>query len=359
MVHAIILAGGAGERFWPLSRRSRPKQLLPLLGKQSMLEMTIDRIRPEIPPERIWVITGRDIAPAVRERIGDLPPENVLEEPRGNNTCLAIGWAAAELLARDPEATLIVLSADHAISPAEMLLRVLREGVTLAESEDNLITIGITPTRPETGYGYIELGPIFATNEGITSYQVEAFREKPDRTTAQDYYFDRQHLWNSGMFIWTARSLMSALARYAPAIHGPLKVYQEQDETSRRGDALDRLYAEAECVSIDVAILEQADNVVVIKADLAWDDVGSWLSLQRLSDADSHNNVVRGRAVVMDTFDTTIYNDVDDLVCAFGVSDLVIVRTGRAVLVAHKARIDDMKKLMDEIKSDPSSEEYL
>ena len=359
MVHAVILAGGYGERFWPLSRREQPKQLLPLLGEQSMLESTIDRIRPDFAPEQILVVTGRDIGAAVRERAGSLPAENILEEPRGNNTCLAIGLAAAELAARDPEATMVVLSADHSISPPETLRRVLREGVRLAQSDDHLVTIGITPTRAETAYGYIELGPNFATTDGVISYQVEAFREKPDRTTAQDYYFDRRHLWNSGMFVWTAKTLLSAIARHAPSVSGPLTEYMKTSAAGHRDEALEKLYESSECVSIDYAVLERADNVIVIKADLAWDDVGSWLALGRLVPIDSDNNVVRGEAVPLDTFDTTLYNDTDDLVCAFGVSDLVIVRTGRAVMVVHKTRVDDMKRLVEKLKSDERYQDYL
>lgn len=359
MVHAVILAGGFGERFWPLSRRQRPKQLIPLLGEKSMLETTIDRIQPDFANENIWVVTGRDIGAAVRERVGFLPPENVLEEPRGNNTCLAIAFAAVELAARDPDATLVVLPADHAISPAETLLGILSEGVRLAESDDCLVTIGITPTRAETAYGYIELGTSFATEAGIMSYQVEAFREKPDRPTAQDYYFDRHHLWNSGMFVWTAASLLRAIEKHVPGVHGPLAIYEKAIGTKLRGEALETLYGAAECVSIDVAVLEHADNVIVIKADLAWDDVGSWLALGRHDGADAQDNVVRGPVVTLDTFSTTIFNDTEDLVCGFGVSDLVIVRTGRTVLVAHKTRIDEMKKLMDELKSHERWQEYL
>jgi len=359
LVHAVILAGGFGERFWPLSRRERPKQLIPLLGEKSMLETTIDRIQPDFPNENIWVVTGRDIGAAVRERVDFLPPENVLEEPRGNNTCLAIAFAAAELLARDPDATLVVLPADHAIASAETLLGILGEGVRLAESDDCLVTIGITPTRPETAYGYIELGASFATEAGIMSYQVEAFREKPDRPTAQDYYLDRRHLWNSGMFVWTAASLLRAVEKHVPGVHNPLAIYQRAIGTKFRGEALETLYDSAECVSIDVAVLEHADNVVVIKADLGWDDVGSWLALGRHDGVDDHDNVVRGPVVTLDTFSTTIFNDTEDLVCGFGVSDLVIVRTGRAVLVAHKTRIDEMKLLMDELKSHETGKEYL
>ncbi len=357
MDHAVILAGGHGERFWPLSRRSRPKQLLPIIGDKSLIETTIDRIRPDFPPERIWVVTGEQIGPAVRERLTDIPPENILTEPRGNNTCLAIGWSAVEIARRDPDATLVILSADHAIEPAAMLRRLLREGSRLAKSDNTLVIIGINPTRPETGYGYIELGPNFATSDGISSYQVEAFREKPDRTTAQDYYYGRRHLWNAGIFVWTVKSLMQALEAHAPSVYKPLVSYQKSADDKKT--ALLALYKTAECISIDVAVLERANNVVVIKADLSWDDVGGWLALSRLRKADVDSNVFVGPVVDIDTFDTTIYNESSDLVAAFGISDLIVVRTGNAILVAHKSRLDEIKRLIEKMKSDPRWESYL
>jgi mannose-1-phosphate guanylyltransferase len=357
MDHAVILAGGHGERFWPLSRRKRPKQLLPIIGDQSLLETTIERIKPDFPAERIWIVTSEEIGKAVQESVKFIPKENVLMEPRGCNTALAIGWAAVEIARKDPDATLVVLSADHAIEPAAMLRRILREGMRLAKAEDNLVIIGINPTRPETGYGYIELGPHFASSDGINSYQVETFREKPDRTTAQDYYYGRRHLWNAGIFVWTLKALMQALEQHAPGVHQPLAEYRKASGKDKK--ALIQLYDTSEKVPIDVAILERASNVVAIKGDLAWDDVGSWLALSRLRKADSNNNVSVGNVVELETYDATVYNDSDDLVCAFGVSDLVIVRTDKAVLVAHKSRIDEIKQLMEHLKSDERWQDYL
>jgi mannose-1-phosphate guanylyltransferase len=357
MDHAVILAGGYGERFWPLSRRKRPKQLLPIIGEHSLLETTIERIKPDFPAERIWIVTSEEIGKAVQERVKFIPKENVLMEPRGCNTALAIGWGATEIARKDPEATLAVLSADHAIEPAAMLRRILREGMRLAKAEDNLVIIGINPTRPETGYGYIELGPHFASSDGINSYQVETFREKPDRTTAQDYYYGRRHLWNAGIFVWTVKALMQALEQHAPGVYQPLAEFRKSSGRDKK--ALAALYDTAEKVPIDVAVLERASNVVVIKGDLAWDDVGSWLALSRLRKADADNNVMVGKVVELDSYDATVYNDSDDLVCAFGVSDLVIVRTDKAVLVAHKSRIDEIKRLMEELKADDRWQEYL
>lgn len=359
MEHAIILAGGRGERFWPLSRRNRPKQLLPIISEKSMLEMTCERVRPLFSPERMWVVTGEEIGDAVRSRCAEYEGINILVEPSSNNTCLAIGWAAVELAKRDPNATLVVLSADHAIDPQSTFLRVLKEGVRLAQSEPSLVTIGITPTRAETGYGYIELGPHFATSDGIASYQVDAFNEKPDRDTAQEYYYDRRHLWNAGIFVWTVESLFATLEKHQPAIYQALSKYRKTIGTPRQAESLIELYSTTECISIDNAVLEHADNVLVIKADMVWDDVGSWLALQRLKEASADNNVVVGSAAALESYDMTIYNESDDLVCTFGVCDLVVVSTGGVTMVAHKSRIDDIKALIERLKSEEKWESYL
>jgi mannose-1-phosphate guanylyltransferase len=324
-----------------------------------MLETTIERVAPMFAPERTWLVTGQEISDAVKSCRGDIPETNILTEPSSNNTCLAIGLAVVEIAERDPDATLVVLSADHAIKPQETFLKVLREGVRLAQSEPSLVTIGITPTRPETGYGYIELGAHFATSDGIASYQVDAFREKPDRDTAQEYYFDRRHLWNAGIFVWTAQSLLDALEKHRPAIFTALQTYSKTIGKPAQPTALTEMYAAAECISIDNAILEFADNVLVIKADIVWDDVGSWLALQRLMDASAGNNLLVGETVVLDSFDMTIYNESDDLVCTYGVTDLVVVRTNGVTMVAHKSRIDEIKALIEHLQSDKKWESYL
>lgn len=359
MEHAVILAGGRGERFWPLSRRGRPKQLLPITSEKTMLEATIDRIAPDFTSDRIWVVTGEEIATAVRNCVPGVPAKNILAEPSSNNTCMAIGWSAVELAAIDPNATLVILSADHAIEPAATLRRVLKEGARLANSEPHLVTIGITPTRAETGYGYIELGPHFASSDGISSYQVEAFREKPDRNTAQDYYFDRRHLWNAGIFVWTAKTLLNALREFQPAMHAALMEYSKSIGKPHQPEALRELYAATPCISIDKGVLEHAGNVVVIKADVAWDDVGSWLALARLKKGGPEHNVIVGQAYPLHSFDVTIYNETDDLICALGVSDLVIVRTGNITFVAHKSRIDEIRELTDKLKAEGRWEEFL
>jgi mannose-1-phosphate guanylyltransferase len=353
------MAGGRGERFWPLSRQARPKQLLPIISEKTMLEETIDRILPLVPLERVVVVTDRELREAILTRVPSLGPEHIIAEPYGKNTCLAVGLAAVELLARDPEAVMIVLSSDHLVKPAEQLLEILREGVRIAREGEYLVTIGINPTRPETGYGYIEIGSQFAAERGILSYQVAAFKEKPDRPTAQMYYQDRQHLWNSGMFIWSAKSILRSIGNCQPRLRASLDEYAGRRGGAERVPALENLYREADSVSIDVAILESAENVVVIKGDLKWDDVGSWLALQRIRKTGIDGNVRIGDVLTIDSFETTAVNDGEGIVVCFGVSDLVVVKTDNIVMVAHKSQMPQLKKLLGKLNDDERLQQYL
>jgi len=359
--YAVIMAGGRGERFWPLSRRTRPKQLLPIISDRTMLEETVDRILPLVPLERVMVVTDRELQGVILDKVPQLKPENIIAEPYGKNTCLAIGLAAIELQKHDPEALMLVLSSDHLVQPAEKLLEILREGIRIARHGEYLITIGINPTRPEIGYGYIEIGPQFASEGGVHSYEVVAFKEKPDRVTAQQYYHNRRHLWNSGIFVWTADSILSTIGRCRPRTKSALETYATTIESPGQPEALEKLYHDADDESIDVAVLESADNVVVIKGELKWDDVGSWLAFQRIRKIGVDGNVKAGigKILAADTFETTVINDSDGLVVCFGVSDLVVVKTDNIVMVAHKAQLPQIKKLLAQMEQDDKLREFL
>ena len=359
MEYAVIMAGGRGERFWPLSRQSRPKQLLPIISERTMLEETVERILPMVPLERVLIVTDHALETAILEKVPRLTAENILGEPLGKNTCLAIGLSAVELHRRDPDAIMIVLPSDHLVWPEDKLLEILREAVRIARQGDFLVTIGINPTRPDIGYGYIEIGSQFAAEEGILSYEVVSFKEKPDRVAAQQYYHGRRHLWNSGMFIWSANSVLEAIGRCRPTVRAALDEYAKALGTSGQADALDQLYRMGESVSVDVAVLETADNVVVIKGDLKWDDVGSWLAMQRIRKTHLNGNVEIGRVLCLDTVETTVVNDADGIVVCFGVADLVVVRTANIVMVAHKSQVPEIKKLLGHIEADEQLRQYL
>jgi mannose-1-phosphate guanylyltransferase len=353
------MAGGKGERFWPLSCEARPKQLLPITSDKSMLQVTIDRITSLIPVERLIIVSGSNIHDAILQSSKELKEANLLAEPFGRNTCLAIGFAAIHLQKKDPDAVMVVLSADHLIEPASKLIKIINVGTKVAAKENKLITIGIVPTRAETGYGYIEVSDDKWDVDGISVYKVSAFKEKPRPTVAQQYYHDRRHFWNSGMFIWSVTAIMKALETHMPEMHELLIEYGQSTGTADEEKARLKLYKEAEPISIDVAVLEQADNVLTLKSDFLWDDVGSWMSLQRFRDTDKSNNVVIGRSVIVDTYESTIYNDGNGIIATVGVSDLVITKAGDVVMIAHKTQLDKIKDLLKQLSQDEELKKYL
>ncbi len=359
MNYAVILAGGKGERFWPLSRTERPKQLLHITSDKTMLQETIDRVRDLIPVERTLVVAGENIKNAILEKVSYLKEENLIVEPEMKNTCLAIGLAAVHLKKIDPSATMVVLSSDHMIQPKEKLQKILEVGTQIAKSGEYLITLGIIPTRAETAYGYIEFSELYNSIDDIMIYQIKEFKEKPNRIVAQQYYYGRRHLWNSGIFIWTASAILKALEKHMPQMLEKIETYSKEIDTKNQAEAKKNLYQKVEGISIDCAVLEKADNALVIKADLEWDDVGNWLALDRVKQKDRDGNVTVGKAKTINTYETTIVNDSKGIIATLGVSDLVIVKTDDIVFVAHKTKVQDVKDLLREFTGNKELEKYL
>lgn len=343
MLHTVILAGGRGERFWPLSRGQKPKQLLALYSDKPMLVETIDRVSELVPLERTYIVAGEALSGPIGEALPELAIDRILAEPSARNTCMAIGLAAAEIGARDPDAVMLVLSADHRIEPASRLREILAFGAELAASENRLVTIGITPTRAETGYGYIEIGDVVARQGELVASHVAGFKEKPEPRLAQVYYYGKKHLWNAGIFVWSVRSIWRALEEHCPAHFKALAECRKQPGSAPARTAA---YQQVPDISIDFAVLEKASNVVTIKADLVWDDVGSWLALDRLRERDHEGNVVVGQALCVDTAETIIFNEAPGVVATMGVSDLVVVRSGSITFVAHKSRLAQIRTLV-------------
>ncbi len=359
MIYGVILAGGRGERFWPLSRMNRPKQLLRLISDKTMLQETIDRVLPLIPLSRILVVTSEDMVDLILKEIPILKPENILAEPIGRNTCLAIGLASRHISKCDPEGVMAVLSADHIIRPPEKLLEIITAGAQIAENEDKLVTIGINPTRPDTGYGYIKISKPYKEINGIRIFEVDSFTEKPRPVVAQEYYFGRRHLWNSGMFIWSVKSIIKAIDRCQVDMGRMLESYGNKIGTADEIPSRRDLYENSISISIDFAVLENAENVLTIKGDIVWDDVGSWNSLERYKEKDNDNNVIMGPARLYDTYETTLYNDTEGIIFTLGISDMVVVRTGDIVLVAHKARVNEVKKILADLAGDETLKKHL
>lgn len=359
MVYGVILAGGKGERFWPLSRAGRPKQFLKLTSDKTMLEETIERVLPLIPIENIRIVTSEPMRQFILDMGDDIEEKNVLCEPVGRNTCAAVGLAAVHLLKEDPHAVMVVLSADHLIRPEEKLLEILKAGAAIASTEDRLITIGITPTRPETNYGYIKLGDMYKHEGGCVVYNVSGFTEKPKAEVAHEYYYSHNYLWNSGMFVWSAKSILSAINTFQPELGQLLSVYSESIGTETEVVSRRELYQKVVSISIDFAVLEKAKNVLTIKADMVWDDIGGWRALERYKEMNRDNNVIIGNAITLDTYETTVCNHADGIIATLGVSDLVIVRADNITMIAHRTKAAEIKKILEKLEEDENNRQYL
>jgi mannose-1-phosphate guanylyltransferase len=340
-IWTVIMAGGVGSRFWPLSRRSRPKQLLDLFGHGTMVRRTVDRLLPLVPAERQVVVTGRVLGDAMRQELPELPARNVLEEPMGRNTAPAIGWAAAEILARDPDAILAILPADQLIVDEDDYRATVGRAVDAA-AQGRIVTLGIPATRPETGYGYILAGEEVDT--GVHS--VAAFKEKPALETALAYLADGRYYWNAGMFFAPARLMMDEMARHAPDVSEGL------DRLTR--ESVDVVYPDLPSISIDYAVMERTDKVAVIPGNFGWSDVGSWRTLWDYRE-DGASTYTRGDVIELDGSDNVLFAD-GGTVATVGVSDLIVVHTPDATLVCPRESAQRIREIVDALKTSEREE---
>jgi mannose-1-phosphate guanylyltransferase len=337
MKWAVILAGGSGTRFWPLSTPDNPKQLLPLTGPRSTAEDAVVRLDGLVARERVLVVTGAGLAPKLLQRLR-LEPGNVLIEPRPASTGPALVWATVEALRRDPEAEVLSLHADWAVGDAAEFRRTADAALRVARTHERLVTVGMVPSRPETGYGYIVPG----TELGDGARAVDRFVEKPDAATALDLMANGA-LWNSGLFAWTAATLVREIERHTPEIGRHLS-------RLRNGDVAG-FFRDVSAVSIDVGLLERSEAVAVVRGAFAWDDVGTWEALARVRPKDADGNVLVGRAAAHQSHDCVVWAE-DDVVVLYGVRDLVVVRANGRVLVMPRDRAPEMKQLLDALPPD-------
>ncbi|MBX6314661.1 MAG: mannose-1-phosphate guanylyltransferase [Isosphaeraceae bacterium] len=348
MLHAVVMAGGSGTRFWPKSRRNRPKQLLRLYGDATMLQQTVARIAPLVPPERVLIVTGADQAAAIREQLPDLPAANIVAEPCPRDTAPCVGLAASIIARKDPGGTMIVMPADHVIEPRDQFVRTVRAAVLVIEEDPTaFVTFGIKPTRPETGYGYIERGELLGRPEGIALHEVIQFREKPDRATAERFLAEGRFAWNSGIFVWRAKAILEALAAHRPGLAAALGRVANTLGTPMERATLDLEFPRMEKIPIDKAVMEKAANVRVLEVVYDWNDVGDWRALTALVPPDAKENTIQGPAHAVDTKGTIIVADDGRLVATLGVEDLVIVQSGGATLIARKDQLDKLKMLVE------------
>ena len=349
--YVVIMAGGRGERFWPESRLARPKQLLPIVGDRAMLTQTVERLSGLVQAEDIFVITNAEQREAVLEVCPALDPAKVVGEPMGRDTAAAVGLAAILVRREDPEATFAMLPADAVIDNNEGLRATLETAFQAAEADSVLATLGITASFPATGYGYIQRADKRGTYAERDVFDVKRFVEKPDRARAEGYLAEGGYFWNAGMFIWSVRTIVAELEKSTPSLWQAL---QAIDGGLKEGTLLDSLLAEhypkLEKISVDYAIIEKADNVVMVEAGFDWDDVGEWPAVARHYPADDQGNVVRGQAELADAKNKIVYSrDEEHLVALLGVDDLIVVRTPDATLVCHKDKAQDLKDLVRKI----------
>jgi mannose-1-phosphate guanylyltransferase len=353
MLHAMIMAGGGGTRFWPRSRNARPKQFLTFSGDRTLLQGTLDRVTGPIPAEHSWVITGAAHAEEAANQLPGVPRDQIVGEPMGRDTAACIGLGAALIAQSDPDAVMIVMPADHVIEPVAEFQRAVHAAAQFATEFPNaLLTFGIPPTYPATGYGYIQRGAAMGQRQGVTISRVQAFKEKPDSDTAERFVASGDFFWNSGIFVWKAATILSEIRKNCPQIAVAVEKIADAWNTPQRDEIFRKEYEALTKISIDFAVMEKAKEVMVIQAPYQWDDVGSWLALERRNPQDTHGNTVQATYSGIATQNCVIVGDAKTLITTIGVSNLLIVQDGDAILVADRSEEATVKNLVDQLKKE-------
>ena len=350
MVCVVIMAGGRGERFWPKSRTARPKQFTDITGTGNMLFLTYKRVARLVSPEHIFVVTGTDYRDATLKSLPELPTDNIIIEPEGRNTAPCIGLAAVVLEKRYPGSMMVIVPADHYILDEEKFIDDLREATSLALGTSGLVTIGIRPSRPETGYGYLQTGQEVLTASNKAALKVTRFVEKPNYDLAVKLLAKGNYLWNAGIFVWTTTVILNAFEKYLPEMYQGLIEIKDRLADSDCAEVLARVYAQFPKVSIDYGIMEKAEHVYTIPGDFVWDDVGTWKALERVIGTDQNNNVLTGEVVTLDT-KNSIIDAGQRLVAVIGAEDLIIVDTEDITFVCNKNKLDTVRELLEELRS--------
>jgi mannose-1-phosphate guanylyltransferase len=351
-MYAVIMAGGKGTRFWPKSREKMPKHLLDIACEQTIIQETVRRIEPLIPLENILIVTGRSHSDELIKQLPRIPEENILIEPVGRNTAPCIGLAALHVHRRSPDDVMVVLPADHLISDAAQFRHILSIAAEISRQGDYFLTVGIKPTGPETGYGYLEEGPLKATVRGKNIHEVKSIREKPPLKTARAFVKKGHFFWNSGMFIWRAGVILRAIEQWLPDLHKGLLEIKSALGTDREETVIHRVYRDLKPVSIDYGVMEKADNVLLIRGDFGWSDVGCWDALWEVTDKDEHGNAanVRGLFFGLDTRNSLVHSS-RKFVALVGVEDLIVVETEDSLLVCRRGCSQDVKKVVEMLEA--------
>lgn len=348
MLHVVLMVGGSGTRFWPASHEATPKYLLPIVGEQSMLAQTVERIAPMVEPDRIYCVTSERQAGAVREALPHLPGGNIIAEPMGRDSAACIALAATIISERDPDAVMLCMPGDSLVKDAAKFRETVRAAESLA-MKNKLVTFGIKPTTPETRFGYILRGERIAGTQ--SAYQVAKFTEKPDRAAAEQMVASGKYYWNSGNFVWRADVILKEFERHAPAHFQAMQKIRAKLHTPQLAETIKAEYAKLPKISIDYAVMEKASDVAVVEAAFDWDDVGTWTALEKHLQHDTNGNTCVGKCLPLASKGCIISTDANHLVATIGVEDLIIVHTPDATLVCPKSKADDVKKLVDELRA--------
>ena len=350
MVSVVIMAGGKGERFWPKSRINLPKQFLSLTDDgKSMIQHTVERVKSLVDIENVYVVTNEMYKNLVLEHIPDIPDDNIIIEPVARNTAPCIGLAAMHIIKKNIKSKMIILPSDHLIKFNEIFIDTLKTALDVVEKGSSLVTIGITPNYPETGYGYINFTKGENFRDSANIYEVLRFVEKPNLEKAKEYLTSGQYLWNSGMFVWKASTILENFKEYLPEIYEGLQKIREVINTEKYEEVLKKEFPNLPSESIDYGIMEKAKNIYVIPGNFGWDDVGSWLSLERINKTNQDGNVINGNVISIKTKNSIIQGN-EKLIATIGLEDIVIVDTDDVTLVCHKNNTQEVKEIINNLK---------
>ena len=346
MTYAVIMAGGIGSRFWPKSRKACPKQFLNVFGDATLIQNTVARLQGIVPPERCYIVTHERYIEQTHEQLPAVPRENILAEPVSRNTAPCIAYAATKIEAIDPDATMIVLPADHIIANVKQFHNVLNVAIAKAQTPGSLVTIGITPTHPETGYGYIQFEGSVDMGEEPEAFPVRTFAEKPDLPTAERFIDSGDFLWNSGMFIWRNDTILDQMKNHLPDAYDAFQPFKAAIGRADEREELVKAFQACPHISIDYGVMERADNVYVVPGSFGWNDVGDWRAVYGLSDKNDFGNAVQGNVIMQDSSRCLVHAD-GRLVVLVGIHDAVVVDTDDAVLVCNRESAQQVKNVVD------------
>jgi mannose-1-phosphate guanylyltransferase len=345
-LYAVIMAGGIGARFWPRSKKKSPKQLLKIVGENTMIQETVKRINGLVPKENILIVTNETQKPGIMEQLPEIPVENIIVEPFGRNTAACIGLASIIIQKRSPDAVTFVMPADHIIKDNEKFLETLKTAAKFSSEKNALVTIGIQPTRPETGYGYIQIDEDSGKNN---LYKVLTFAEKPNYATAVNFIKSGDFFWNSGMFIWKIDMILNEISNLMPDLFEGLIQIKEHINTPDFPNKLNEIYGHLKSISIDYGIMEKSDKVYLVKGIFSWSDVGSWEAVYELSDKDADGNVKVGTVYTDMALDSYIYSP-DKLTAVIGLDNVIVINCNNALLICKRDKAQDVKNIIDYLK---------